>query len=188
LNPEAQALAQSGQDTVRLRIHAIDQIARNKAWRKSAAKRASMASILETVAAYYGIRQADILGRRQFAHFTEPRHIAMYLAAELTDLSMARIGMYFARHHTTVLSARDAVSNAIASDFLVAAKVQVLHRQLTEAVIPAADVAEKQTSMIQHLEKQRDMAAKTAAELETIAANCQRLIEEWRRVKNNDGT
>jgi Bacterial dnaA protein helix-turn-helix len=182
LNPEAQTVEQSGQDAVRLRIHAIDRIAPKKARWKSAAKRASMASILETVAAYYGIQQADILGRRQFAQFTEPRHIAMYLAAELTDLSMARIGMYFARHHTTVLSARDAVSNAIASDFLVAAKVQVLHRQLTEAVMPAADVLEIRTSMIRRLEEQRDTAATTAAELETIAANCQRLIDEWQRV------
>ena len=63
-------------------------------------------NIQKTVADYYKIRVADLLGTSRLRAVSRPRQIAMALAKELTNHSLPEIGEAFGgRDHTTVLHA-----------------------------------------------------------------------------------
>ena len=60
-----------------------------------------------------------------------PRQIGMYLARQLTELSLEQIGDYFGgRDHSTVLHACRKVEQALASDVTVSGAVRQLHADL----------------------------------------------------------
>ncbi|HBL40049.1 MAG TPA: chromosomal replication initiator protein DnaA [Ruminococcaceae bacterium] len=62
--------------------------------------------ILDEVSRTYGVSVADIKSRRHDAKFTTPRHIAMYVMREITDLTNQKIADYFGLNdHTSVLYA-----------------------------------------------------------------------------------
>jgi hypothetical protein len=62
--------------------------------------------IQDAVCAVYLVEKKEMLSRRKAAHLVRPRHVAMYLAKEMTGLSLPGIGRKFAfRDHTTVLHA-----------------------------------------------------------------------------------
>jgi chromosomal replication initiator protein len=66
----------------------------------------SVASIQQEVCKFYGISKTDLIGNKRSQNLVYPRQIAMYLARELTDLSLPRIGAEFGgRDHTTVMHA-----------------------------------------------------------------------------------
>lgn len=64
------------------------------------------AEIMSTVAAFYGISQADLSGSSRVQAIAQARQIAMYLCREQTSLSLPKIGQLFGgRDHSTVLYA-----------------------------------------------------------------------------------
>ena len=73
--------------------------------------------IQKKVSAYYNIRQSDIVGKKRVKQIVFPRQIAMYLARELTESSLPKIGKEFGgKDHTTVLHAIDKIENQLAED------------------------------------------------------------------------
>lgn len=73
-------------------------------------KELSVATIQKQVADYYNITQGDILGKKRVKQIVMPRQIAMYLARELTENSLPKIGNEFGgKDHTTVLHAIDKI-------------------------------------------------------------------------------
>ncbi|HIQ40118.1 MAG TPA: chromosomal replication initiator protein DnaA [Sulfurivirga caldicuralii] len=69
-------------------------------------KMITLENIQKTVADYYKIRVADLLGKRRSRNVARPRQMAMALAKELTTHSLPEIGDAFGgRDHTTVLHA-----------------------------------------------------------------------------------
>jgi chromosomal replication initiator protein len=68
-------------------------------------------TIKETVAEYFGLKLEDLTSKRRPRHLVFPRQIAMYLAREMTDASLPKIGEEFGgRDHTTALHAYEKVS------------------------------------------------------------------------------
>ncbi len=66
----------------------------------------SIRQIQETVSRYYQVEVADLLGRKRVKQIVMPRQIAMYLAREMTDSSLPKIGKEFGgKDHTTVIHA-----------------------------------------------------------------------------------
>jgi chromosomal replication initiator protein len=68
------------------------------------ARESTIKSIQEAVASLFGLSVEELRqgGRQQVV--AVPRHIAMYLAKEMTDASLSEIGEHFGgRHHTTVM-------------------------------------------------------------------------------------
>ncbi len=62
--------------------------------------------IQKQVAEYFGVRPADLTGKRRNANVAFPRQVAMYLARQYTKASLHEIGETFGgRHHGTVLHA-----------------------------------------------------------------------------------
>lgn len=67
-------------------------------------------AIQEEVARHYDLRTEDFQSKRRTRAIAFPRQVAMYLARELTDSSLPRIGEAFGgRDHTTVMHAYDKI-------------------------------------------------------------------------------
>ncbi len=73
--------------------------------------------IQSKVAKYYNVTVAELKGRKRVKAIVIPRQVAMYLARELTDSSLPRIGQEFGdKDHTTVLHAFEKITRSIGND------------------------------------------------------------------------
>jgi chromosomal replication initiator protein len=91
---------------------------------------ADLAAIMKRVAAAFGVTEKELLGSSRLRTVLVPRQVAMYLARELTGLSLPRIGTAFDRDHTTVLHACRKVEEAVETDAKLAAVVRQLRSEL----------------------------------------------------------
>ena len=83
--------------------------------------------IQKAVAEHFGIRIEEMRAKRRTKGVAFPRQVAMYLARELTDASLPRIGEEFGgRDHTTVMHACERVKEALAQDTYLAAGIKKL--------------------------------------------------------------
>ncbi len=74
-------------------------------------------AIQEEVARHYDLKLDDFKARRRTRAIAFPRQVAMYLARQLTDASLPKIGEEFGgRDHTTVMHAFDKISQDQARD------------------------------------------------------------------------
>ncbi|MDQ7828914.1 MAG: chromosomal replication initiator protein DnaA [Armatimonadota bacterium] len=88
-------------------------------------------AIQQAVADYFGIRLEEMRAKRRTKAVAFPRQVAMYLARELTDASLPRIGEAFGgRDHTTVMHACDRVKHALQQDPHLAASLKRLTERL----------------------------------------------------------
>ncbi|MGH9198636.1 MAG: chromosomal replication initiator protein DnaA, partial [Acidimicrobiia bacterium] len=94
----------------------------------AAANRAVTIPILQKmVAEHFGIRTEEMRAKRRTKGVAFPRQVAMYLARELTDASLPRIGDEFGgRDHTTVMHACERVKEALGHDPQFAARLKKL--------------------------------------------------------------
>ena len=87
--------------------------------------------INEYVAEHYHLEVADLVGSRRTKDISMARQVAMYLARELTDMSLNIIGSkYGGRDHTTVMHAIDKVKTQLGKDTQLTADVQKLMGRL----------------------------------------------------------
>ncbi len=91
----------------------------------------SVAAIVKRVALAFGVSEKELLGPSRLRRVLAPRQVAMYLARELTKLSLPRIGTAFGgRDHTTVLHACRKVAADAAEDERLAGTVRQLRGEL----------------------------------------------------------
>ncbi len=73
--------------------------------------------IISTVCKYFKITTEDIFSKRKTKNLVEPRMIAIYLITELLSMTLAGIGQMFGgRDYTTIIHARDKISEEIKTD------------------------------------------------------------------------
>jgi chromosomal replication initiator protein len=95
------------------------------------AARPSVERITERVGAYFQLEPRQMQSRRRLRHALLPRQVGMYLARQLTPLSLKQIGAYFGgRDHSTVLHACRKVEEAMAHDATLSGAVRRLHADL----------------------------------------------------------
>jgi chromosomal replication initiator protein len=88
--------------------------------------------ITETVAAFYRLEPSELRSAKRSQDLALPRHLAMYLAHELIQLSFPRIGDAFGnRKHTSALYAYSRIKEQILKDADLASAVKQITRQLT---------------------------------------------------------
>lgn len=81
------------------------------------AKNISIENIIFTVAEYYDISENQILSRKRTKEIAFARQVAMFLAKELTSLTLETIGLNFGgKDHATVLYSFNSVSALIKKD------------------------------------------------------------------------
>ncbi|MDE0306437.1 MAG: chromosomal replication initiator protein DnaA [Albidovulum sp.] len=89
--------------------------------------------IIRLVAAYYNIRVSDLVGAKRERIYARPRHIAMYLAKELTRNSLPEIGRRFGgKDHTTVIYAIKRTEKLIVTESKIDEDVEILRRRIVE--------------------------------------------------------
>jgi chromosomal replication initiator protein len=93
--------------------------------------RPSLDVIQQKVAEFYGLKTADLLGKRRPANIAMARQIAMYLSRILTNQSLVDIGLAFGgRDHGTVIYACKSVENMMEQDEVIKRNVDHLKKVL----------------------------------------------------------
>ena len=88
--------------------------------------------IQRKVAEHYRIQMSDMTSKRRMQNIAFPRQVAMYLATQLTGMSLVSIGQAFGgRDHGTVIHARKTVVNQMEVDANVRRTVEYLRAQLS---------------------------------------------------------
>jgi chromosomal replication initiator protein len=101
---------------------------------ETAAARITIDLILSAVAEFTGISVTEITGDKRSRPVVESRHLAMYLARELTDASLPKIGDRIGgRDHTTVLHAVDKITKLMREDRDMYNRVQRLTTKVKSA-------------------------------------------------------
>ncbi len=72
--------------------------------------------IVDVVAAHYGITREQLKGKRRTNSVALPRQVAMFLMRRQTTLSLAEIGRFFDRDHTTVIHACSKIERLMKED------------------------------------------------------------------------
>lgn len=87
--------------------------------------------ITDTVASYYRVESSELRSSKRSQDLALPRHVAMYLAHELIQMSFPRIGQSFGnRKHTSALYAHSKVKETLATDADLAHAIQQIKLQL----------------------------------------------------------
>ncbi len=97
----------------------------------------SLADIQKKVAEFFDIRVADMKSNRRPKNIAHPRQIAMYLARELTDLSLQELGEGFGgKDHSTIIYGHKATKKKMDSNPKLRQTVQKLKRSLSQESAP----------------------------------------------------
>lgn len=95
------------------------------------ADRPTMERIARQVSGYFHLEPGQLQSQRRYRNIMLPRQVSMYLARQLTTLSLDQIGAYFGgRDHTTVLHACRKVERALKSDATFSGAVRQLQAEL----------------------------------------------------------
>ncbi len=101
------------------------------------------ALIMSQTSAYFGVTPEDLKSPTRTRTLTQPRHIAMYLCREMTDLSLPKIAESFNRRdHTTVLNALRKIEKLMAEKQTVFNQVTELIARIKQAGKEQAQLAE----------------------------------------------
>ncbi len=96
------------------------------------ATRPTVERIATQVGGYFRIEPRQLQSRRRYRNILLPRQIGMYLARQLTALSLQQIGAYFGgRDHTTVMHACRKVAEALKEDAVLSGAVGQIHAELS---------------------------------------------------------
>jgi len=77
----------------------------------------TISKIQDEVAKFYHIQVKDLKGKKRVKAIVVPRQIAMYLAREMTESSLPKIGAEFGgKDHTTVIHAHEKISQLMKND------------------------------------------------------------------------
>ncbi len=95
-------------------------------------RRVTVEEIQRKVAEHYNLRLADMASSRRTRSIARPRQVAMYLAKQLTQMSLPEIGRKFGgKDHTTVMHAVKRVEQLTDSDAAMAEDIELLRRSLS---------------------------------------------------------
>ena len=86
--------------------------------------------ILQAVADCYSVGTDELLGKRRIKQLVRPRHVAMYLAREHTDLSFPDLGRAFQRDHATIQHAVKKIRGMLDDDPDLRSTIEAILRSL----------------------------------------------------------
>jgi len=94
-------------------------------------KNISIENIIYTVAKYYKVSENSILSKKRTKEVVFSRQVAMYLAKELTNLTLESIGLNFGgKDHSTVLYAHNIIKENIKNNSFVNNQIIEIKEQL----------------------------------------------------------
>lgn len=94
-------------------------------------KTITISDIQRVVGEHFDLRIEDFKAKKRTKAVAFPRQIAMYLARELTDYSLPKIGDEFGgRDHTTVIHAHEKISKELENNFALRQTVEALKEKI----------------------------------------------------------
>ncbi|MCB9896011.1 MAG: chromosomal replication initiator protein DnaA [Planctomycetes bacterium] len=91
--------------------------------------------IIDVVCEHYNVRMNDLLSQRRTKNLAFPRHVAMFLTKELTQLTLTEIGSFFGgRDHSTVLHAINKIKGLRLKDADLRNEIERFELQLRRPV------------------------------------------------------
>lgn len=88
-------------------------------------------SIIKIVAEHFSISTTDLASKKRNSEIVLPRHIAMYLCREMTDVSLSAIGTLLGKKdHTTVLNGADKISIKLQKDPTLKTTVDIIRKKI----------------------------------------------------------
>jgi len=102
-----------------------------KDYHTSEQRRITADKILAEVAAYFDTAVEELIGKKRDASIVLPRHIAMYLCREHTDLSFPRIAEEFGgKDHSTIIHGIGKIRQALKEEGKIKTYVEDIERRL----------------------------------------------------------
>jgi chromosomal replication initiator protein len=92
----------------------------------------TIAQVAKAVGDYYGVSISDFLSSARNQRVSSARHIAVYLAREVTQKSYEAIADYFCKKHTTMLYSYEKVKKDLKTDKDMEQDISVIRRTLRE--------------------------------------------------------
>ena len=92
----------------------------------------SIAQVAKAVGDYYGVSIADFLSSARNQRVSSARHVAVYLAREITQKSFEAIAEYFNKKHTTMLYSHDKIKDDLKTNKNLEQDIAVIRRTLRE--------------------------------------------------------
>ena len=86
--------------------------------------------IVDVVAAHYGITREQLKSKRRTNSVALPRQVAMFLMRRQTTLSLAEIGRFFDRDHTTVIHACSKIERLMREDRMMKDAIERLAEEV----------------------------------------------------------
>jgi chromosomal replication initiator protein len=100
---------------------------------KEKEKRITLERIIQTVSEFYNIDAEEIKGEKRSKSVAQARQIAIYLARNLTNLSLKEIGNNFGkRDHSTILHSFNKIENLIRKNKRIKGDIATIKSKLTE--------------------------------------------------------
>ena len=91
-------------------------------------------NIIDIVLAHYGVEEQDLLSAKKVRTVVRARQVGMYLARQLTPLSLTQIGTLFGgRDHTTVLYALKRIEEILGTDNGLRSDIETIRSRLSVA-------------------------------------------------------
>jgi chromosomal replication initiator protein len=113
-----------------------EHLLRDLLWEETK-KPLTIEGIQKQVAEHFGLRAADLIGKRRNANVAFPRQVAMYLARQYTKASLHEIGEIFGgRHHGTVLHACKTLSSRMKNEDEIRQTLAALAAQFDQPATP----------------------------------------------------
>lgn len=99
-------------------------------------RRIAPSTIIDAVAAHFGIEREKLLGRDRSREIVLPRQVAMYLIREETNASLPEIGAALGgRDHTTVMYGCDKINDLMEQDDNLRRQIMSIRQQLYQPSI-----------------------------------------------------
>lgn len=91
-------------------------------------------NIIDIVLTHYGVEERDLLSAKKVRTVVRARQVGMYLARQLTPLSLTQIGTLFGgRDHTTVLYALKRIEESLGTDSCLRSDIETIRSRLSIA-------------------------------------------------------
>lgn len=89
--------------------------------------------IKEKVCQFYNVRLSDLSSKKRHRSISQPRHVAIYLCRQLTNMSLPEIGQHFGkRNHTTVLHSCRQIEERVGNDKILSNEVDSLSMSIKD--------------------------------------------------------
>lgn len=109
---QALALRSEGKKTAILNVELATRLLKDL-WEEEQKNAMTPEKIIKAVAAHYGIKGEDLIGKSQLREVVIPRQVAMYLCRQQLKLAFQKIGEIFERDHSTVMASIKRIQKGI---------------------------------------------------------------------------